>query len=283
MLPKRTVSEIIFIAQTEQSLVDVYCEGPLDARVILSFARSTGHANTLVYPAELIEWPEDAATFNGHRGKVVYLSNKFTAMKLQGACVIDQDLDTIQNSSPENGNLLKTDFSCMEMYGLAEDDLSAYLSATYNVSISASTFSTIFAAIKLLFVIRFLRDKYCMGASLPPPVEIIAGTPDKLEIARDAYLDRCSQVNGYDNRWDKLRAAIQPELDSLGTEKRNYMNIHDLSAVLAKVIRLRKSKTVQLDPFFLERHCAYLIISRSLYSHPMFDRLTSAISATEAK
>lgn len=277
MLPKRSVAEIIFIAKTEGAINDVYCEGQLDRQVISAFSAHIGKNATLVCAAEQIEWPEEVGTYGGHRGRILYLSGKLASEGLRGTCVIDRDLDTIENTTEGNANLVKTDYSCMEMYGLLSDDLKAYLSATYNAAISDLVLKSVFEACRQLFVIRYLREKYCVGASLPKPNEIVELVENSVIILTDVYLDRCRQVNGYDPRWDKVSAEFKAVLSQLGAENRDYIHIHDMGSIMEKIIRKIKKGVVALEFHFLEKHCVYVIISRALYSDPIFKAIEARL------
>jgi hypothetical protein len=200
----------------------------------------------------------------------VYLSRKLAELQLRGTCVVDRDLDTIEDNTHGNANLVKTDYSCMEMYGLLDADLNAFVLATFNVTLSSDNLSAIFDACKQLFVIRYLREKYCVGASLPDAAEIVKYDEKGVAILTDTYLGRCRQVNGYDARWDKVANEWADRVGKLGNERRDYINIHDMGSVLAKVIRTMKKKSVAIDFHFLEKHCVYVVISRALYTDPMF-------------
>jgi len=167
----------------------------------------------------------------------------------------------------------------MEMYGLLEDDLVAYLSATFNVTFSKANLNTLFESCKQLFVIRHLREKYCVGASLPSSAEIVNYEEGTITIAIDAYLERCTQVNGYDPRWDKVISEYKDVLKTLGDEKRDYMNIHDLGAILAKIVRAIKRRAASVDSLFVEKHCVYVVISRALYSDSMFKSIETRLAA----
>lgn len=276
MTPKRTLDEILLIYQTERTLVDVFCEGPTDAAVIKFFVEGRDSAKTAVYDASQIEWPEEVGSEGGNRAKVVFLSNALSSRGLKGICVIDKDLDTIADKTATNSALLKTDYACLDMYGLEPGDLRTFIYSKFNIDMKDEDVSKIFDACKHVFVIRFLREVHCPGSSIADVRRMIADGK-KVEFAVDTYLARCKQLNGYDARWDKVIEEEAATFSALNGDFRDYINVHDLGTMLASIIRAIKSNSVSLETNFVEKHCVYVILSLRNFGFPLFSHLSTRL------
>ncbi len=268
----------MLIYQTEPELLDVFCEGPSDKLVFSSFAEAVGTNRTAVYTAQHIEWPEEIGSQGGNRSKIVFLSRQLAAKAVRGICVIDKDLDEIEDQTALNDHLIKTDYSCTPMYGLETEDLQSLIYSRFNLSITSDQFSRVFEACKHIFAVRFLREKHCLGASVAPPAEIFT-EPTSFTISVQRFLDRCKQVNGYDVRWDKVVQEHDALFASLRSDFRHYINVHDLGAILGSIIRALKSRSVSVAPDLIEKHCLYVLLSQKLFGYPLFGELSVPLTA----
>jgi hypothetical protein len=100
----------------------------------------------------------------------------------------------------------------------------------------------------------------------------------KVEFAVDAYLERCKQLNGYDVRWDKILEGEAKTFSALNGDFRDYINVHDLGAILAAIVHAIKSRSVSIETNFVERHFAYVILSLRNFGFPFFSQLSSRLS-----
>jgi hypothetical protein len=276
MTPKRTLDELILICQTEPQLIDVFCEGPSDCSIFNFFAEAMG-SKAAVYAADQIEWPDDLDDDDGHRGRIVFLSNELSIRGLNGVCVVDSDLDTIANQTVGNGNLIKSDHACIDMYGLDADDLQALFYGAFNVSISVDQLAATFDACKHLFAIRFLRKQHCVGSRIASADEISAD-PAAFSFSVQSYLERCKQLNGYDVRWDSVIQQQNALYASLQGDFRDYINVHDLGTILAAIVRKLKSKAVYITPDFIAKHLAYFLMTQKRFGFPLFSELSTRLT-----
>jgi hypothetical protein len=273
---KRTLEELLLIYETERSLVDVFCEGPSDFLVFNVFVDAIDNKMSAVYAADQIEWPNGVGSHGGNRSRIVFLSNQLSSQGLNGICVVDKDFDVIEDLTPSNSALCKTDYSCTPMYGLEAADLQALIYSSFNLTITANQLSSVFEICKHLFAIRFLRDKHCMGSTIASPDNILT-SPAAFAFSVQGYLDRCKQLNGYDARWDTVAREHDALFMSLQGDARDYINIHDLGQLLVAIIRALKSKSVSLKPDFVGKHCLYVSISQAQFGYPLFSELSSRL------
>lgn len=276
MAPRRTLEEVLLISEVESSLVDVFCEGLSDVQVLTFFVSAISGIRASVYSADQIEWPEDLSTFGGHRGKIVHLSQMLSSRGVNGICVVDRDLESIEPATDLNPNLLMTDYSCLNMCGLDEGDVREFIYSKYNVALSAAQLLSVFEACKHLFVARFLRDRFCAGASLPTAEKILVD-PVSCEVSVGVFLDRCKQLNGYDVRWDKVSSNHEGVFKSLSGSFRDYINIHDLDRMLSTVVRSHKSKSTNIPTDFVGKHCIYVLIAQRMFGFPLFEQLSTRL------
>jgi hypothetical protein len=274
--PKRTLEEIVLIYETERALVDLFCEGHSDAAVLKFFVEGREEVKTAVYDADQIEWPDEIGSEGGNRARMVFLSNALSSRGLKGICVIDKDLDTIKDKTATNGILLKTDYACLDMYGLEPDDLGTFIYSRFNIDMTDEDVRKILDACKHLFAIRFLREEHCAGSSIADVRRMISDGKN-IEFAVDSYLERCKQLNGYDTRWDKVIEKEAETFDALNGDFRDYINVHDLGTMLAAIIRSIKSGSVSIETNFIERHCAYVILSLRNFGFPFFSQISSKL------
>jgi hypothetical protein len=273
MSPKRTLDELVLIYETEHTLVDIFCEGPSDHLLFKFFADAIDSKSVGVYSADQIEWPSELGSYGGHRARILFLSNVLSSRTLKGICVIDKDLDTIENRTPGNRNLIKSDYACTDMCGLETDDLWTFIYSRFNLTLSEDQLRSVFDACKHVFSIRFLRDEHCPGSTVAAADEILADASN-FSISVGNYLERCRQLNGYDVRWDKVISGQSTLYQSLNGDFRDYINVHDLGKILAAIIRKLKSRSVSLAPNFIENHCCYVVMARRLFGYPLFSEIS---------
>ena len=162
------------------------------------------------------------------------------------------------------------------MYGLDSEDLGAFIYSTFNVELTSQQVECIFEACKRLFVIRFLRDKHAAGSSIAQPRRIMLDGGDvKIGVK---CLDRCKQLNGYDDRWTKIIECEEAFFQKLNGDFRDYINIHDLGDILAAVVRSLKRKSVAIESNFIAKHCAYVMLSSRNFGFPLFGELSRRLA-----
>jgi hypothetical protein len=277
VIPKRTLEELLLIYQTEWTLIDVFCEGPGDHAILKSFVDAIQRRRTAVFDADQIEWPDGLSNEGGNRSRIVFLSKELSSRALHGICVIDRDLDTIEDHTPGNGCLLKTDYSSLDMYGFDRDDVSTYIYSTFNVSLDAAQVDQILEACKRLFVIRFLRERHAVGSSIADARRIISDEKN-CTVGVKEYLQRCKQLNGYDARWDIINELEDGVFNGVGGDIRDHINVHDLGDILASIIRAIKSRSVSIDPNFIAKHCAYVLLTSRNFGYPLFSELSRRLA-----
>jgi hypothetical protein len=277
MSPKRTLEELVLIYQTEPTLFDVFCEGPSDLLILKFFTDAIESKSTGVYSADQIEWPHELGSHGGHRSRIVFLSNALSSKTLKAICVVDKDLDTIENRTPNNTNLIKSDYANIDMYGLETDDLRTFIYSKFNLTVSEDQLASVFDACKRLFTIRFLRERHCPGSTIAPADDMLTDA-SSFAFSVDDYLERCRQLNGYDVRWNKVINEQDALYISLNGNFREYINVHDLGEILVAIIRKQKSKSVSLTPDFIAKHCGYVVMAQRLFGYPLFSDISTRLT-----
>lgn len=173
--------------------------------------------------------------------------------------------------------LISSILKLIDMYGLDTDDLRALVYSKFNLDISVNQLATVYDACKHIFTIRLLREKYCVGSTIPSANGILADS-DIFSVSVGAYLDRCKQLNGYDVRWDRVVREQGALFASLQGDFRDYINVHDLGDILAAIIRKLKSRSVSLTADFAAKHFAYVLMAQCRFGFPLFSELSTRLT-----
>lgn len=120
-LPRRKLSEVLFIYEQHPERMDVYVEGPFDASIVRWILQELDLKSVVVYNISSIEVPKAdvlaSRPRDNNRERLVVLSNIIEKSEaLYSVCIVDSDFSLHSGDINCSETLLLTDFPCMEGY-----------------------------------------------------------------------------------------------------------------------------------------------------------------------
>jgi hypothetical protein len=161
--PRKQIQELVALYSLEESIFDVFVEGDCDKKIVNWFLESSAiKRDWSVYAIDAIDVPGDTVRewgfIPGNRNEVVVLCFEFAKrgdFSQQVVGVIDSDYDLILKSPLTHPLILHTDYTCIEMYYVAEKTLDKMLGIAFNGLCSSSDLiNQITHPLQTLFLIR---------------------------------------------------------------------------------------------------------------------------------
>jgi hypothetical protein len=292
-LPRRTIEELALRYKLEPSMRDVFVEGQSDQAVIRWFIDTccSDSASVAVITIDEIDVTHDVldnyGLTSGNRSEVVALcleleskfGNKLTAI----TGVVDLDVYSILDGDHECSILLKSDFSCIEMYLFSGKCLAKMLKLAFpKVKFSAKDVSERLSPIlRDLFLTRAANQSLEMDAKWIPFDSFICVKGGNIEFRLEEFHRHYLQKGGV---WDR-RKEFSTEIETLGgklpDDFRFAAHGHDAVCLLGHFLRSFYKKVEDAD-----RTCPHVLIhlltcsleSADVREMPMFTRLQQRIS-----
>lgn len=245
---RRTIAELLARYEFEPSLRDVYVEGSFDLRFLRWFFGQIEEPDIKVYSIDAVEIPsstvESRGVSDGARGRVFTLSlelHENGVAETQVACVIDTDLDKLLDVATDHPLLLRTDYTCMEMYLVNSATLGKFLELAIGLtspgaedlikemaSVLREAFLTRVGGAALGILFNWLSVERCCSLG-------VAG----IEFDRDDFLTRLLHKNAMHDTRSPLEVKIAEFRGRLGKDVRTHMHGHDFTELLAWYLNRR--------------------------------------------
>jgi hypothetical protein len=175
-LPRRTIDELVTLYEFEPRIKDVFAEGHCDEAILRWFIDATFSQgpNVGVYPIDEIDVPLEVlnkhALTSGNRSEVIALCLELEAHFGPGFSratgIIDRDAGEILGEICECSLLVKSDYSCVEMYLFSEKCLAKMLNLAFpGTKRSADeVIAELAPVLRELFLIRAANQSLGLGA-----------------------------------------------------------------------------------------------------------------------
>lgn len=288
MIPydRKNLDEFLMTLELEPSIHDIVVEGPNDRDVLDWYlCQECGFIGAKIFLADEINVPSEIVSIysgnadDGSRGRVIaiakYAQNKYKC-KNNLSCIIDTDTDVLFNINNQADTIIKTDFSCMEMYYFEEKILKKFfklfcsLKVEKKISSLLADFGTI---LNELFLIRaankFLNwkmkwldiDKFIKFKNESPAFDCVRFIKSYLN--KNA---KCSQINEFENCLNMLKLQIK-------TDKRNYINGHDFLRLLALFVKYKQNSNKLFDVIVTGRPLRTSLCTSHVNNFNLFKKL----------
>jgi hypothetical protein len=244
-LPRRTIEELRTRYELEPGLSDIFVEGQLDVDLVRWFLYCT-KSKAEVYPIETVDVPSDFPDgidpSGGNRTRLIRLANAFNGAFASGrvTCIIDSDFDHISTSLgiPIQGfglpHLLRTDFTCMEMYFFTETSISklCFLVCRRRDIAIDSLLADVEDALRKLFAVRCASHIYGFNFKLVDADASCSKRGAFLRFDLEDFINRILNKNAAQSQGAEFRAKIGQVLSNLSSERRNAAHGHDFLNIL---------------------------------------------------
>ncbi len=294
-LPRRNIDELIALYEFEPCIRDVYSEGHSDKTILRWFidASCSQGKSVGIYPIDEIDVPIEVLNkyglTSGNRSEVIALCLELEAQLGQdftrATGVIDKDTDGVFGQAYECSLLLKSDYSCIEMYLFSEKSFGKMLKLAFsNIKYSAEEIVAQLAPVlRELFLTRAANQSLALAAKWIAFDGFISQKNGIIQFQSDNFRRHYLQNGGV---WDK-RTEFETEIETLRSKLpgdfRLVANGHDAICLLSHFLKSFYKKTKDKDrtaPHVLIHilTCSSEIIE--FQEQPMFKRLVERLAAT---
>lgn len=292
-LPRRKIEELALRYELEPSMRDVFVEGQSDQAVLRWFIDTccSDGAAVAVYPIDEVDVPyavlEHHGLTSGNRSEVVALclelESKFGNALSGVTGVVDIDTHSILGSDCECGLLLKSDYSCIEMYLFSNECLTKTLKLAFpNVKRSAKdVIDQLAPVLRELFLARAATQSLGWGAKWIPFDSFVSVKGGIVEFRLVDFQRHYLQKGGVWNRRGEFDSEINTLRVKLPGDFRFEANGHDAICLLGHFLKSFYKKAKDAD-----RTCPHVLVhlltcsleSADVRELPMFQKLLKRIA-----
>jgi len=296
-LPRRTIEELALRYELEPSMRDVFVEGPCDQTILRWFidACCSEGAKVGVYPIDEINVPLEVVERHGltcgNRSEIIALClelEELLGAGFSGATgVIDRDADSILEEHCECGLLLKSDYSCIEMYFFSEKCLAKMLKLAFpNAKRSAQdVIGQLAPVLRELFLVRAANESLRLAAKWIAFNSFVSVKGGILQFRLHDFRRHYLQGGGvwakrieFETEINKLRAKLPGDL-------RFGANGHDAICLLGHFLKsfCKKAKDAErTQPHVLVHLLTCSVEVIDVQEEPMFKQLLERLMAEPA-
>ena len=281
-VPRRTVSELLFLHQMERSLKDIFVEGDYDVAIVLQFLRGIGYEDVVVRSIDCIEIDDVGLRLDGrdvgNRERVIYLAEQVSNhLEIEGQilCIADRDYSNWIGPIPEFRDLVLTDYSCMDMYVWNSKVLRKFLTVYCNRPLwSVEQFcEALQTPLQCLFAIRL--SVRLLGLKLKWFDRLRCMNVDGWSIVLDVqeFLKRLLNKNSLFNELDCLLVCVDRFRSQFSGDPRQSIHSQDFSHLVTYLLNRKRVTAVATDERTITRAMATCLEVADLQSECLFQRV----------
>ncbi|MHB1308282.1 MAG: hypothetical protein ACYC23_14485 [Limisphaerales bacterium] len=293
-LPRRTIEELVLRYQLEPSMRDVFVEGHSDHTILRWFidACCSEGANVEIYPIDGVDVPVEILNryglSTGNRSEVVALCLELEQQL--GNCatcvtgVVDRDMDAILPDQWECGLLLKSDYSCVEMYLFAEKCLAKMLKLAFpNAKRSAAeVVAQLSPVLRELFLARAVNHSLALGSKWIAFDGFVLVKNGVIHFRLEDFHRHYLQNGGQWHKRLEFEAKVNEFRAQLPGDFRYGANGHDAICVLGHFLKsyCKKAKDAErTQPHLLVHLLTCSLEAIDVQEEPMFKNLLNRLAA----
>ena len=282
-VPRRTIPELVFLHQIEDSVKDIFVEGDYDAAIVLQFLRDIGYENVVVRSISCIEI--DGASLRGdgrdvgNRERVIFLAKQILEhLDVEGKilCIADRDYGDWIGDLPYLRDLVFTDYSCMDSYVWDKNVLRKFLTVYCNrPDWSADQFMyALRTPLQCMFATRLAARS--LGMRLEWIDRVVCIEMDGWSIVLDLreFLTRLLNKVAALDELDRLVVCVDQFRSQFSNDPRKCIHSHDFSRLAAYVLKKKGVKAVAIDEGTITRAMAACLTVADLRCESLFQRVT---------
>ncbi len=260
-LPRRLLKELIAMHRLEQSIRDVFVEGPLDKRVIKGILADAGSGTVSVHSIQDVEISpsllEKYGLTTGERQRLITLAlvckETLPAGSQSLTCWVDADCEVVLKEIAENAFLLLTDYSCLEGYFWSDGAVGRLL--RFHSSSLGGSIPTLLESLNTCVRKIFLLRAAALWKKVPvrwiPFKDFVTLENHRVVLDHERYLQRALIASGLASKAQVLLVAIEALESIVPCDTRYAMNGHDALEMLALCLKgLKVAKPHADDLFF---------------------------------
>jgi hypothetical protein len=288
----RQIEELITIYELEESMFDVFTEGEYDKGLIRQFLASNCmfRAKVAVHAIDELNVTGDLVRsfglLPGNRAEVITLC-KWIEQKMgygfdQAVGIIDADFDHIRGTPSPSPLVVRTDYSCAEMYMFQEPVITKLFHIAFSkANITASEFIELLTPLlNRLFVIRLVGDELALACEWPELKRFINFSEKRAAFEEAAFLRQYLGSRGKMKELPKLQQGLAAWSARLPKEGRLAINGHDMIECLGIYLSQYYGKAAdkeRLRPTSLGYAFACCMEDKKLRDEPMLFELVQRL------
>lgn len=241
-IPERiSINALVSKSILEPNLKSILVEGPSDRWLVEWYLGLKSGNNPKVLE---IDWVDVSAEklksqglSSGNRSRLIVLSKTLAESSANPSilCIIDRDLDIIDNTNYENDYLVYTDYCCMEMF-FANTDALERLFYTYFGKSTAFHFrwiENVFSICDQLFWIRAALNSLALPLSLPEIKKCCTARHDFLDFDEKLFIKKVVNKSSDTHIEKKIVETAKSLKLKNKLDYRNKINGHDFIETLS--------------------------------------------------
>jgi len=296
-LPRRTVDELALRYELEPTMRDVFVEGPSDQAIVRWFidAGCTDGPSIAVFQIDEVDVPRDLLEAHGlnvgNRSEVLglclELESRFGTALTGVTGIVDSDTSPIISGDPESGFILKSDFSCVEMYLFTENCLAKMLKLAFpNIKRPAKeVIDQLSPVLRECFLARAANESLGLQAKWVNLATFASVSDGNLVFRLEDFRRHYLQSVGATKRRVEFDAEIERLRAMLVADFRFAANGHDAIALLGLFLKgfCKKSKDGDKTcPHILVYFLTCSLEASDVEDFPMFQKLLKRVGKSNA-
>ncbi|MGN6552724.1 MAG: hypothetical protein ACTHLW_03200 [Verrucomicrobiota bacterium] len=296
-VPRRTVEELVALYSLEPEVQDVFAEGCCDQSILRWFIDTacSACANVSVYPIDEIDVPaevlEKYGLTTGNRSEVIALCLELEAQMgadfTRATGIIDKDADDLLGLNCNCDLLLKSDFSCLEMYLFSETCLAKVLKLAFPKSrcSPSDVVSQLAPLLKELFLARAANQSLALNAKWIAIEGFISIEGGVVSFRLDDFHRHFLQNSGMWGRRKEFETAVATLRTKLPKDFRFGANGHDAVCAMGHFLRSTCKKAKDSDrtpPHVLVHLLTCSLEIADVQKQPMFKQLLKRLTTKSA-
>lgn len=252
LFPRREIAEILEIMEREKEIYSIFVEGDIDKDISDIYLEAKGIGEKIsVYSIDTVDVPNEILEkyglgFGSNKHRVVALALEISMAgdaEDRAFCVVDADCDRVLSSIVDTPALTYTDFTCLEMYALSQNNLSRFLRLSCNLDNGDFISFLEMAGVILpaLFIMRCCSQKLELNLRFPAASAGFRDSKDPRSFVFDKYFTAALHANGMHARRQELLAECENIERSLDPDIRHKSQGHDALALLFYYLKKKNS------------------------------------------
>lgn len=243
---RRSLQELAFMYEAEPELCDVYVEGRTDRVLIEHLLAGTSirvwEDGDVDVPSELV-----LATGNevGCKGRIATiareLDRQFGDTELKVRCIIDADCDRVTGTTFRGSKHLRyTDFTCIEAYFWDVPHVQKYVKLGLHDTLGQTAEQLIVSLNPILresFLLRAGHLHIGEGWNWIDISSCVSAKKGIVAFDRDKWIAKYLHANSAWHRRTEFEKAVEFYRPRLGDDIRTCLHGHDLTKILAEVVK----------------------------------------------
>lgn len=254
-IPRATIEELALRYQLEPTMRDVFVEGQYDQTIISWFIGQCCANKSVIAVTQIdevnipVELLKRHGLTTGNRSEVIALclelQDRLGPSLPSATGIVDLDTSLILGNDPECAFLLKSDFSCIEMYLFSDNCLQKTLELVFpKVKLSAENVLKLLSPILLnLFLARAANQSLKFSTEWIPFDSFVIAKNGTIELRISDFFRHYLQHGGVWERRDEFEAEILKLRARIRGDFRFSSNGHDAICLLSHFLKTFYRKT----------------------------------------